>query len=78
MKKKEHLPIFGVGPLIVSFQIAVTLLGIVLSRFEYFEFGEIAVLNIPLKIVGAGLILFGVNWHPSSSYTLYPLYSFGL
>ena len=31
-----------------------------LSRFEYFEFGEIAVLNIPLKIVGAGLILFGV------------------
>ncbi|MEE0914662.1 MAG: isoprenylcysteine carboxylmethyltransferase family protein [Ruminococcus sp.] len=60
MKKKEHLPIFGVGPLIVSFQIAVTLLGIVLSRFEYFEFGEIAVLNIPLKIVGAGLILFGV------------------
>lgn len=60
MKKKEHLPIFGVGSLIVSFQIAVTLLGIVLSRFEYFEFGEIAVLNIPLKIVGAGLILFGV------------------
>ena len=60
MKKKEHLPIFGVGPLIVSFQIAVTLLGIVLSRFGYFEFGEIAVLNIPLKIVGAGLILFGV------------------
>lgn len=60
MKKKEHLPIFGVGPLIVSFQIAVTLLGIVLSRFGYFEFGEIAVLNITLKIVGAGLILFGV------------------
>lgn len=60
MKKKEHLPIFGVGPLIVSFQIAVTLLGIVLSRYGYFEFGEIAVLNIPLKIVGAGLILFGV------------------
>ena len=60
MKKKEHLPIFGVGPLIVVFQIAVALFGIVLSSLGYFEFGRIVVLDIPLKIIGVGLVLFGV------------------
>ena len=68
MKKREHLPIFGVGPLIVSFQIAVTLLGIVLSFLGYFEFGEIAVLDIPLKVVGVGLILFGVYLYLSANF----------
>ncbi len=68
MKKKEHLPLFGVGPLIVGFQIVVTLIGILLSQLGYFEFGKIAVLNIPLKAIGAGLILFGVLMYLSAAF----------
>lgn len=60
MKKKEHLPIFGVGPLIIAFQIVVTLLGIALSSFGYFELCKIEMLDIPLKVVGVILILFGI------------------
>ena len=68
MKKKEHLPIFGVGPIIVVFQIAVTLVGILLSTLGYFNFGRIAVLDIPLKILGIGLILFGVYLYLSANF----------
>lgn len=60
MKKKEHLPIFGVGPLIVAFQIVVTVLGIALSSLGYFELCKIKVLDIPLKFAGVVLILFGI------------------
>lgn len=59
MKKKEHLPFFGVGPIIVAFQIAVTLVGIVLSYMGYLDFGKVDLLNIPFKIMGIALIIFG-------------------
>lgn len=68
MKKKEHLPIFGVGPIIVAFQIAVALVGILLSILGCFDFGRIAVLNIPLKIVGIGMILFGIYLYLSANF----------
>lgn len=60
MKKREHLPIFGVGPIIVGVQIALTLVGVVLSWMGYLDFGRIDVLNIPLKIIGVLAIAYGI------------------
>ena len=68
MEKKEHLPILGIGPLIVLFQVAVTLLGIVLSSLGYFAFGKIGVLNIPLKVVGISLIFFGISLYLGAAF----------
>ena len=60
MKKRKHLPLYGVGPVIGGFQIVVTIIGIVLDGLDYFDFAKIEILNIPLKILGTGLIAFGV------------------
>lgn len=68
MKKKEHLPLYGVGPVIGGFQILVTVVGIVLSCLGYFDFGKIEVLSIPLKIIGVVLIIFGVYLYLSANF----------
>lgn len=68
MKKKEHLPLYGVGPVIGGFQILVTVVGIVLSCLGYFDFGNIKVLDIPLKIIGVVLIIFGVYLYLSANF----------
>ena len=60
MKKREHLPFMGVGPLIISFQVAVTAMGIVLSSMGWLSFSQFEALDIPLKVVGTMLIFFGV------------------
>ena len=59
MKNKNHLPLFGVGPVIVAFQILITAIGIVLSYCGYIDAGKTKLLNIPLKIIGVGFIIFG-------------------
>ena len=60
MKKNNHLPFFGVGPMIGGVQIAVTLMGIALSCFGYLDFGKIDFLRVPLTVIGAGLMALGV------------------
>ena len=45
--------------MIVAFQILITVIGIVLSCLGYLDAGKIKLLNIPLKIIGVGLIIFG-------------------
>ena len=60
MNKKEHLPLFGVGPVIVAGQIIITVIGIVAFLNGHLEFGKIEQLNIPLKILGTALIVFGL------------------
>ena len=60
MKKREHLPFYGVGPLIGGVMVVITVSGIVLSCSGYVDFGKIGVLNIPLKIVGIVLMAFSV------------------
>lgn len=67
MKKRDHLPLIGIGPVIVGFQIAVTAVGIVLSRKGFLDFGIIALLNIPLKIIGTLLIVFGAYLYLSAN-----------
>ena len=59
MKEKRHLPLLGVGPVIVAFQVLITVIGLIASYRGYFDAGEIEWLNIPLKIVGVGLMVFG-------------------
>ena len=59
MKEKSHLPLFGVGPVIIAFQVLITAVGIFASYRGCFDAGETRLLNIPLKMIGAGLILSG-------------------
>ena len=59
MNGKRHLPLLGVGPVIIAFQILITVVGIWASYHGYFDGWEMEWLSIPLKIVGIGLILFG-------------------
>lgn len=59
MKEKNHLPLLGVGPVIIAGQILITVIGLIASYHGYFGAGKIELLNIPLKIVGVGLMAFG-------------------
>ena len=59
MKEKGHLPLLGVGPVIIAVQILITVIGVIVSYRRYFAAGKIEWLNIPLKIVGIGLMVFG-------------------
>ena len=58
MNKKEHLPLLGVGPVIVAGQIIITVIGIVIFLNGHLELGRIEELNIRLKILGILLIVF--------------------
>ena len=60
MNKKEHLPLLGVGPVIVAGQIIITVIGIVTFLNGHLKLGRIEELNIPLKILGILLIVFGL------------------
>lgn len=68
MKEKEHLPLFGVGPIITGGQIVITVIGIMMSYRGYLDFGEIELLDIPLKMIGIGLIAFGIYLNYSAKH----------
>ena len=59
MKEKSHLPLLGVGPVIVAGQVLITVIGVIASSLGCFDAEKIEWLNIPLKIVGIGLMVFG-------------------
>lgn len=56
---KKHLPLFGVGPVIVYGQFFITGMAIVLSYIYDWSFARIDILNLPLKVIGVLLIIFG-------------------
>lgn len=60
MKNREHLPLIGVGPLIVFPQCFLTALGIALSEYGCFGLGKMDILKIPFLIFGVMVIIFGV------------------
>lgn len=60
MKDTNHLPLLGVGPIIAGGQVILTILGLVMYYCKYWVFGRIDFWNIPLKIIGVGLIVFGL------------------
>jgi len=59
MKEKGHLPLFGVGPMIVFGQYLITLIGIVAVFIMHWDFAKIGALKIPFIICGIVLIVFG-------------------
>ena len=61
MKEKGHLPLLGVGPVIIAVQALITVIGVIASYRGYFAAGKIELLNIPLKIIGIGLMIFGFS-----------------
>ena len=75
MKEKNHLPLLGVGPVIVIFQVLITAVGVIASYRGYFDAGKIEILNIPLKVAGIGLIVFGIylNYSAKSKSKLFKM-----
>ena len=65
---KEHLPLFGVGPIIVYGQFVITAAAIVLSYLMKWDFAKNEVLSIPLKVLGVFLIIFGFYLDISAKY----------
>ena len=59
MKEKQHLPLFGVGPAIVAGQVLITVTGIIFAHRGYLGEGRIDWLDIPLKVIGIILMIFG-------------------
>lgn len=57
MKKKEHLPLTGVGPIYVAIIIACTVAGIAASRTELLQSGRIDGLKIPFGYWGFMTVL---------------------
>lgn len=58
--KKGHLPLVGVGPVIVFGQIVMTAIAIQLSYKNNWNYLQFGIFNIPLKIIGCILISFGL------------------
>ncbi|MDE5770029.1 MAG: isoprenylcysteine carboxylmethyltransferase family protein [Ruminococcus sp.] len=68
MKDKEHLPVYGVGPIIVLPQTVLTAVGIIMSLCGVLDYGKIDILKIPFLIIGIILIVFGAYMWYSANY----------
>lgn len=60
MTQKEHLPVFGVGPLCGISMLLIFGIGVYLHFNGYLDSGKIKELQIPFFILGGILILFAV------------------
>lgn len=58
--KKEHLPVFGVGPFCGISMLLFFIVGALLSHFGYLDSGKIPAMRIPLIVIGVLLIALGV------------------
>ena len=68
MKEQRHLPIIGVGPIIVIPQILLTVVGIFISCLGYIDFASVQILKYPFLILGILLIFGGVYLWFSANY----------
>jgi len=60
--KRKHLPVFGVGPMIVCVMMILEIIGIILvRRMRGLDSGEISVLKIPFFILGMIFIGLGIT-----------------
>lgn len=60
MKQKEHLSMYGIGPLYGIVTAAITIAAVIAGHISFFEGGIINVLKIPSIILGILLIIFSV------------------
>lgn len=58
--KKEHLPIFGVGPIIILPQIIITIIGVILTEKGILLDWSFGILKIPLLILGVASVVCGI------------------
>lgn len=54
--KPEHLPVIGVGPIIVIPQLIITTVSIIMSEMGKIYSLQIAVLKIPFVIIGIAVV----------------------
>lgn len=69
MMEKQHLPVFGIGPLLGGGMLLLTLLGIIVSRASFLASGRVenTLFTVLLVIVGTALVLLGVCvWLPAA------------
>lgn len=60
MNEKKHLPLFGVGSVIVFGQFVITAVTIILVKISDTEFAELSLMKIPLMVIGIAFIVFGI------------------
>lgn len=60
MKKNEHLPIFGIGPMYVVSILLPTLVAVLLRNNHIFESGRLIIMRIPLIVIGVLFIILSV------------------
>lgn len=58
-KSKEHLLLYGVGPVYGVCIIAVTVIGIILSCAGVLPIGKISILQIPFMVIGNFIAVIG-------------------
>ena len=58
--RKEHLPIFGVGPIIILPQIIITIIGVILTEKGVLLDWSFGILKIPLLILGVASVVCGI------------------
>lgn len=64
MKKKDHLPMYGIGPLYVGIIIVVTVGAVILGQQSFAAAGMISALKIPSLIIGIILAVLGaLMWY---------------
>lgn len=57
MKKYEHLPILGLGPVYVISILLLTLVAVILRNLPLFKSGSLQFLHIPLVIIGIFFVI---------------------
>ena len=67
-KDNKHLPLFGVGPVIVYGQVLITAIAIWLTYVFDVGFASFDILKIPFLVVGIILIIFGFYLDLSAKY----------
>jgi len=60
MNKTNHLPLYGVGPVIVWGQFIFTTISVLLTCIFDFKFPTVAVINLLFKAIGILLIAYGL------------------
>ncbi len=60
MKKEQHLPLFGIGPIYVISILFLTLIALLLRDHPVFAAGRLNLLRVPLVIIGVLVILLSV------------------
>ncbi len=59
-RQKNHLSLYGIGPIYGALVIAITLAGLVCGKLPALSFGKLSCTKIPLAVIGVIFILLGV------------------